>query len=83
MTHTQPNILIDSGGHVRIGDFGKSGFDGSTAPSSGGELIGAAGYLAPELVDPEAFELPDPVRPSLRSDMFAFGSTVYEVSSLR
>ena len=74
----QPNLLIDKDGHLKISDFGKAGFNGSTAPSSGAEAISAAGYIAPELTDVDS-ELPYPPRPSLTSDIFAFGSACYEV----
>ncbi|KAJ3475951.1 hypothetical protein NLI96_g11488 [Meripilus lineatus] len=78
-----PNILVDNAGHVRISDFGKAGFNGSTAPSSAADMLGAPGYIAPELaVAPDDRDLDNPLvfsRPSLPSDIFAFGSACYEI----
>lgn len=86
LTFCQPNILVDNAGHVRISDFGKAGFNGSTAPSSAADMLGAPGYIAPELaVAPDDRDLDNPLvfsRPSLPSDIFAFGSACYEVLAL-
>ncbi|KAJ3488650.1 hypothetical protein NLI96_g2678 [Meripilus lineatus] len=74
-----PNILVDGGGHIRVGDFGMSGFNGSSAESSSPQVTGAVGYLAPEIIAPESFGLPELPRSTFMTDVFAYGSVCYEV----
>lgn len=75
----QANVLVDSHKRVRIGDFGKSGFYGSSASSSRPQVTGAVGHLAPELLDPDGFGLQGDPRPTFMADIYSYGSTCYEV----
>jgi serine/threonine protein kinase len=63
------NILLDSNSRLKIIDFSGSSFDG---------VIGSA-------IESARFFLPRPLKdpPSVRSDLFALGSTIYEIMTSR
>ena len=75
------NILVDGHGHVRLTDFGLSLLAEAT-PNMYGSMHGGgfASYRAPELHDPEQFDLPS-TRPTFPTDVYAFGCTCVEVES--
>jgi eukaryotic-like serine/threonine-protein kinase len=57
------NLLVDSGGTVKITDFGIANTIGSVPVTATGEVIGTPGYLAPERVAGE--------RATAASDLYA------------
>ena len=73
------NILVDSGGCVRLTDFGLSLLAEGT-PYNYGSVHGggAIRWSAPELFEPEEFGL-DNARPTPRSDVYAFACVCIEV----
>ena len=75
------NILLDGDGHARLTDFGLSLLAEAT-PRMYGSMHGGgfASYRAPELHDPEQFDLVS-TRPTFPSDVYAFGCTCVEVVS--
>ncbi|TCD69532.1 hypothetical protein EIP91_007155 [Steccherinum ochraceum] len=73
------NLLVDDGGKVRLTDFGMALLADATAYNyasvHGG---GATRWTAPELIDPEEFNLLTR-RPTYQSDVYAFGCTCIEL----
>lgn len=79
------NLFITKDGRVKILDFGlaklaqpadSGGSDGLTltsSPTQAGVVMGTAGYMSPEQVRGEAIDN--------RTDIFAFGSVLYEMLS--
>jgi len=75
--------LVDHNRRACIADFGllrvvsdKANFISSITCAKGGTLQ----WMAPELLDPESFNLEDS-RPTKHSDIYALGMVVYEVLS--
>src|SRR5437588_6186303 len=64
------NILLDTEGRSYLADFGVSLLAASTRLTSGGKLVGTAGYLAPEQVRGE------PIGPE--SDIYPLGLVLLE-----
>ena len=64
------NLLLDSGGTVKITDFGIASTIGSVPVTATGEVIGTPGYLAPERVAGE--------QATAASDLYALGIVAYE-----
>jgi len=64
------NLLLDSGGTVKITDFGIANTIGSVPVTTTGEVIGTPGYLAPERVAGE--------QATSASDLYALGIVAYE-----
>ncbi|THG97961.1 hypothetical protein EW026_g4157 [Hermanssonia centrifuga] len=73
------NVLIDNEGHVLLSDYGLAVHDSwnSTHPLSPPELTP---WLAPELLDPEAFGLPTS-RPTYVSDIYGYACVSWELLS--
>jgi serine/threonine protein kinase len=64
------NLLIDSKGHCRIGDFGSSKiFEGASRWTGG--VVGSVQYTAPEQYENSPY--------STKIDVFAFGLILYEI----
>lgn len=59
------NVLLDSGGQVRLADFGQARADGE-----GGPAVGTFFYMPPEQASLAA-------RPDVRSDIYALGAVAY------
>ena len=59
------NVLLDSGGQVRLADFGQARADGE-----GGPAVGTFFYMPPEQANLSA-------RPDVRSDLYALGAVAY------
>jgi eukaryotic-like serine/threonine-protein kinase len=67
------NILISSGGHVRLADFGVAKARGQAhRPTETGEVKGKLAYMAPEQVASKGVDR--------RADVFALGCVLYEAT---
>jgi len=83
----QANILIDSERCARLADFGLAvvideSITGSAAVSRAAR--GTIRYMAPELFDPDTFGFTSgflKLLPSMRTDIYALGMTILEVSA--
>jgi serine/threonine protein kinase len=68
------NILLDEGYHAVITDFGMSRTKHTSSSSERGHSVGGTlDYMAPEMLDD------DPLGPSKKTDVYAFGILLYEV----
>jgi hypothetical protein len=65
------NLLLDADENLNIADFGVSRSDGETTLTAHGEVVGTAGYLAPEQVDGRGA--------IAASDRFALGVVAYQL----
>jgi len=65
------NLLLDAAGNINVADFGVSRHDGQTTLTAHGEVVGTAGYLAPEQLDDRGA--------TAASDRFALGVVAYQV----
>lgn len=65
------NLLLDADGNLRVADFGVSRSDGEATLTAAGEVVGTAGYLAPEQVDGRGA--------TAASDRFALGVVAYQL----
>jgi anti-sigma-K factor RskA len=65
------NLLLDAEGNLGVADFGVSRRDGEATLTSAGEVVGTAGYLAPEQVDGRGA--------CAASDRFALGVVAYQL----
>ena len=65
------NLLLDSEWNLSVADFGVSRRDGEATLTSEGEVVGTAGYLAPEQVDGRGAVA--------ASDRFALGVVAYQL----
>jgi len=65
------NILLGAGGEGRISDFGIARTDAAGMTSTAGHLTATVAHVSPEVVNG--------TRPSFASDIYALGSTLYEV----
>jgi serine/threonine protein kinase len=62
------NVLIDSGGHGRLTDFGIAHLNDATRITSPGDVVGTLRFLSPEIMAGGT--------PSCQSDLFALGVTL-------
>jgi serine/threonine-protein kinase len=65
------NLLLDADENLSIADFGVSRRDGETTLTAHGDVVGTAGYLAPEQVDGRGA--------TAASDRFALGVVAYQL----
>ncbi len=65
------NLLLDADENIAVADFGVSRRDGETTLTARGEVVGTAGYLAPEQVDGRGA--------TAASDRFALGVVAYQL----
>jgi serine/threonine protein kinase len=65
------NLLLDADENVSVADFGVSRRDGETTLTAQGEVVGTAGYFAPEQVDGRGA--------TAASDRFALGVVAYQL----
>ncbi|KAL0864071.1 hypothetical protein Bca101_043189 [Brassica carinata] len=66
------NVMLDSEGNGRLGDFGMAGFHDPRANlSSTAAAVGTIGYMAPELMT---------MGTSTKTDVYAFGAFILEVT---
>jgi serine/threonine-protein kinase len=65
------NLLLDAAGNINVADFGVSRHDGQTTLTAQGEVVGTAGYLAPEQLDDRGA--------TAASDRFALGVVGYQL----
>jgi hypothetical protein len=65
------NLLLDSDGNLSVADFGVSRWDGEATLTATGEIVGTAGYLAPEQTDDRGA--------TAASDRFALGVVAYQL----
>jgi len=76
LTFVQTNFLVDAGGRIRITGLGAA----SVPPTA--STVGVDRFfrgVAPELVDPERFQLTN-AGVTTASDVYAFGVLAWEVS---
>lgn len=64
---TPRNIMVDTGGHARLLDFGIAA---PVADTGGGARFGSPGYMAPEQLRGEGL--------GARTDLFSLGASLYE-----
>jgi Protein kinase domain len=65
------NLLLDADENICVADFGVSRNDGETTITAHGEVVGTAGYLAPEQLDGRGA--------TAASDRFALGVVAYQL----
>ena len=65
------NLLLDADGSISVADFGVSRRDDETTLTAQGEVVGTAGYLAPEQADGRGA--------TAASDRFALGVVAYQL----
>ncbi|KAH0867326.1 hypothetical protein HID58_074348, partial [Brassica napus] len=65
------NVMLDSEGNGRSGDFGMAGFHDPRANLSSTAAVGTIGYMAPELIT---------MGTSTKTDVYAFGAFILEVT---
>ena len=65
------NLLLDAEEDLSVADFGVSRRDGEATLTSDGEVVGTAGYLAPEQIDGRGA--------TAASDRFALGVVAYQL----
>jgi serine/threonine protein kinase len=70
------NLLLGAGGHLWVTDFGLARFPDEPGLTRTGDVVGTLRYMSPE----QALGKPTPV--DHRSDVYALGATLYELSTL-
>jgi serine/threonine-protein kinase len=65
------NLLLDAEGNLSVADFGVSRWDGEATLTATGEIVGTAGYLAPEQADDRGA--------TAASDRFALGVVAHQL----
>jgi serine/threonine-protein kinase len=65
------NIMLDSGGNVKVMDFGLARLDGSEGITKTGTTLGTTAYMAPEQLRGE--------KADVRSDIWSYGVVLYEL----
>ena len=70
------NLLLDRRGHLWVADFGLARFRDDAGLTATGDVLGTLRYLSPEQA--AGRNIHDP-----RSDIYALGATLYELTTLR
>jgi tetratricopeptide (TPR) repeat protein len=70
------NILLDSGGHLWVTDFGLARFHDEPGLTRTGDIVGTLRYMSPEQVLGKSAPVDQ------RSDVYALGVTLYELLTL-
>lgn len=65
------NIMLDSGGNVKVMDFGLARLDGAEGITKTGTTLGTTAYMAPEQLRGE--------KADVRSDIWSYGVVLYEL----
>ena len=65
------NIMVDTGGNVKVMDFGLARLDGSDGITKTGTTLGTTAYMAPEQLRGE--------KADVRSDIWSYGVVLYEL----
>lgn len=73
------NILVDDEWHIRLADFGLSNYTEATLATNTSNQHGAKRWMAPELLNPELFDVKRFQR-TLQSDIYSFACICLEVS---
>src|ERR1700722_11615790 len=68
---TPANVMVTTGDHVKLSDFGLSKSYGDSLLTNCGEVLGSLPYLAPE-------QLKGTTQPDRRSDLYSVGAILYE-----
>jgi len=66
------NVLVDASGHAKLIDFGVAVAQADKLKNTG-RRTGRPSYMAPELIRDNTFDV--------RTDLYAFGVTMYEIST--
>lgn len=67
------NVMITRQGQVKVMDFGLARLMGSSHVTSPGSLIGTFAYMSPEQIDEQEVDA--------RSDIFSFGTLMYQMAT--
>ncbi|KAH9416425.1 hypothetical protein DERP_012853 [Dermatophagoides pteronyssinus] len=73
-----PNILIDSHGHIRLGDFG-SCVRASTVRSDSSAPVGTPDYVSPEILDVIEGKIRNDCPYSFETDWWSLGIVLFEL----
>ena len=65
------NVMVTTGGHVKLADFGLAEIEQQTKIGSDGLIKGTLAYMAPEVLSQE--------RPTEQSDIYSLGVVLYEL----
>jgi WD40 repeat protein/serine/threonine protein kinase len=71
------NLMVDTGGHLWITDFGLARLQGEAGLTMSGDLVGTVRYMSPE----QALAKRDLV--DKRTDIYSLGVTLYELLTLQ
>jgi tetratricopeptide (TPR) repeat protein len=71
------NLMLDSGGHLWVTDFGLAKLDSAANLTVSGDLLGTLRYMSPELA------LARHGLVDHRTDVYSLGATLYELLTLR
>jgi serine/threonine protein kinase len=76
-------VLIDESGHARLADFGLTMMLNMTRTIGKTQGAGSLRWMAPELLDPDAYEIPETEAgiTTKQSDIYALAITIWEVMS--
>jgi serine/threonine protein kinase/WD40 repeat protein len=70
------NLLLDSGGHLWVVDFGLARLQSGTSVTMTGDLVGTLRYMSPEQTQAKRLVVDH------RTDVYSLGATLYELLTL-